>query len=64
MLVLRKIVIDLFMAEGPSAKLKKASVTEAAKLQLNRDITNVEFLKVSSSFLVMSVKEYHFLTLL
>ncbi|XP_015083435.1 DNA-directed RNA polymerase III subunit RPC5-like isoform X2 [Solanum pennellii] len=43
---LRKIVIDLFMAEGPSAKLKKASVTEAAKLQLNRDITNVEFLKV------------------
>ncbi|TMW95592.1 hypothetical protein EJD97_008612 [Solanum chilense] len=43
---LRKIVIDLFMAEGPSAKLKKASVTEAAKLQLNRDITNIEFLKV------------------
>ncbi|KAG5629363.1 hypothetical protein H5410_001080 [Solanum commersonii] len=43
---LRKVVIDLFMAEGPSAKLKKASVTEAAKLQLNRDITNVEFLKV------------------
>ncbi|KAH0724679.1 hypothetical protein KY290_003747 [Solanum tuberosum] len=43
---LRKVVIDLFMAEGPSAKLKKASVTEAAKLQLNRDITNVEFLKL------------------
>ncbi|WMV07531.1 hypothetical protein MTR67_000916 [Solanum verrucosum] len=41
-----KVVIDLFMAEGPSAKQKKASVTEAAKLQLNRDITNVDFLKV------------------
>lgn len=52
------------MAEGPSAKLKKASVTEAAKLQLNRDITNVEFLKVSSSFLVMRVEEYLLLTLL
>ncbi|KAF3673720.1 putative DNA-directed RNA polymerase III subunit RPC5-like isoform X3 [Capsicum annuum] len=43
---LRKVVIDLFMAEGPSAKLKKPSVDEAAKSQLKRDITDVEFLKV------------------
>ncbi|XP_059275947.1 uncharacterized protein LOC132030361 isoform X1 [Lycium ferocissimum] len=43
---LRKVVIDLFMAEGPSAKLKKASIFEAAKLQLKRDITSVEFQKV------------------
>ncbi|MCD7463518.1 hypothetical protein HAX54_050776 [Datura stramonium] len=47
----RKVVIDLFMAEGPSAKLKKASIIEAAKLQLGRDITGVEFQKVNSSFL-------------
>lgn len=39
------------MAEGPSAKLKKASIVEAAKLQLNRDITDIEFKKVSSYFL-------------
>ncbi|XP_009608223.1 uncharacterized protein LOC107827193 [Nicotiana tabacum] len=43
---LRKVVIDLLMAEGPSAKLKKASIVEAAKLQLNRDITDIEFKKV------------------
>ncbi|KAK4346817.1 hypothetical protein RND71_033156 [Anisodus tanguticus] len=43
---LRKIVIDLFMAEGPSAKLKRASINEAAKLQLGRDVEPVEFQKV------------------
>ncbi|XP_055804364.1 uncharacterized protein LOC129873316 isoform X2 [Solanum dulcamara] len=43
---LRKVVIDLFMAEGLSAKLKKASIIEAAKLQLGRDVTSVEFQKV------------------
>ncbi|KAG5623528.1 hypothetical protein H5410_008746 [Solanum commersonii] len=43
---LRKVVIDLFMAEGSSAKLKKASIVEAAKLQLGRDVTTVEFQKV------------------
>lgn len=52
------------MAEGPSAKLKKPSVDEAAKSQLKRDITDVEFLKVSSSFLVMRIKEYLLLALL
>lgn len=43
---LRKVVIDLFMAEGSNAKLKKASIVEAAKLQLGRDVTTVEFQKV------------------
>ncbi|XP_059294801.1 uncharacterized protein LOC132047838 [Lycium ferocissimum] len=42
----RKVVIDLLMAEGPSAKLKKATIIEAAKLQLGRDINPVEFQKV------------------
>ncbi|XP_060191240.1 uncharacterized protein LOC132621106 isoform X2 [Lycium barbarum] len=41
----RKVVIDLLMAEGPSAKLKKATIIEAAKLQLGRDINPVEFQK-------------------
>ncbi|CAN4083245.1 unnamed protein product [Withania somnifera] len=43
---LRKVVIDLFMAGGLSAKLKKATITEAAKMRLGRDITSVEFQKV------------------
>ncbi|KAF3677642.1 putative DNA-directed RNA polymerase III subunit RPC5-like isoform X3 [Capsicum annuum] len=42
----RKVVIDLFMAKGPSAKLKKASILAAANLQLGRDVTIVEFQKV------------------
>ncbi|GFY86362.1 hypothetical protein Acr_05g0000010, partial [Actinidia rufa] len=42
---LRKIVIDLLIAEGPNAKLKKAAISEAAKLQLNRDITPNEYQK-------------------
>lgn len=36
------------MAEGSNAKLKKASIVEAAKLQLGRDVTTVEFQKVST----------------
>ncbi|THF94229.1 hypothetical protein TEA_024705 [Camellia sinensis var. sinensis] len=43
---LRKVVIDLLIAEGPNAKLKKASIVEAAKMQLNRDITPNEYQKV------------------
>lgn len=42
----RKVVIDLFIAEGPNAKLKKASMIEAAKLQLKRDINSLEYQKV------------------
>lgn len=42
----RKVVIDLFIAEGPNAKLKKASMIEAAKLQLKRDINSIEYQKV------------------
>ncbi|XAR73887.1 hypothetical protein NMG60_11008005 [Bertholletia excelsa] len=43
---LRKIVIDLLIAEGPNAKLKKAAIVEAAKIQLSRDITPIEYQKV------------------
>ncbi|CAN4127636.1 unnamed protein product [Withania somnifera] len=42
----RKVVIDLLIAGGPSAKLKQSSIIEAAKSQLKRDVTDVEFLKV------------------
>ncbi|XP_075501526.1 uncharacterized protein LOC142539740 [Primulina tabacum] len=42
----RKIVIDLFVAEGPNAKLKKAPIIEAAKMELKRDITTTEYNKV------------------
>ncbi|CAN4080040.1 unnamed protein product [Withania somnifera] len=44
--MLRKVVIDLFMVEGPIAKLKKASRTDAAKMQLGRVITSDGFQKV------------------
>ncbi|PSS30812.1 Transcription activator of gluconeogenesis [Actinidia chinensis var. chinensis] len=49
---LRKIVIDLLIAEGPNAKLKKAAISEAAKLQLNRDITPNEYQKVLNELCV------------
>ncbi|KZV19013.1 hypothetical protein F511_08441 [Dorcoceras hygrometricum] len=42
----RKVVINLFVAEGPNAKLKKASIIEAAKMELKRDIPSTEFYKV------------------
>ncbi|KAA8531839.1 hypothetical protein F0562_006443 [Nyssa sinensis] len=42
---LRKIVINPLIAEGPNAKLKKASVIEAARLQLKRDITPNDYQK-------------------
>ncbi|KAL2241365.1 UNVERIFIED_CONTAM: hypothetical protein Sindi_0777700 [Sesamum indicum] len=41
----RKIVIDLFLAEGPNAKLKKAPILEAAKMELKRDISPIEYQK-------------------
>ncbi|KAG8384040.1 hypothetical protein BUALT_Bualt04G0076700 [Buddleja alternifolia] len=42
----RKVVIDLFVAEGPNTKLKKAPIIEAAKMELKRDIPNMEYQKV------------------
>ncbi|XP_058006126.1 uncharacterized protein LOC110650134 isoform X2 [Hevea brasiliensis] len=47
---LRKVVIDLLLARGPDAKLKKAEVFEAARLALHRDVTNVEYTKVMTDF--------------
>ncbi|XP_024968054.1 DNA-directed RNA polymerase III subunit RPC5 isoform X2 [Cynara cardunculus var. scolymus] len=43
---LRNIVINLFLAEGPKGRLKKASIYAAASVKLNREITNVEYQKV------------------
>ncbi|KAD4888423.1 hypothetical protein R6Q59_034557 [Mikania micrantha] len=43
---LRNIVINLFLAEGPGGKLKKASIYAAANVQLNRDPTSIEYQKV------------------
>lgn len=42
-------MIDLLLARGPDAKLKKAEVFEAARLALQRDITNIEYTKVSDA---------------
>ncbi|GAA0165169.1 DNA-directed RNA polymerase [Lithospermum erythrorhizon] len=49
---LRKVVIDLLIGQGPDAKIKKASVAEAAKLQLGRDMSNEEFRKVITELCV------------
>ncbi|KAK9284327.1 hypothetical protein L1049_023498 [Liquidambar formosana] len=43
---LRKVVVDLLCAKGPNAKLKKADITEAARIALKRDITPNEYSKV------------------
>ncbi|KAK9058613.1 hypothetical protein SSX86_023455 [Deinandra increscens subsp. villosa] len=42
----KNIVIDLFLAQGPRGKLKKASISEAVKVRLKRDMTNIEYQKV------------------
>ncbi|KAL3630312.1 hypothetical protein CASFOL_023296 [Castilleja foliolosa] len=42
----RRVVIDLLIAQGPNAKLKKASIYEAAKVQLLREPTLAEYQKV------------------
>eukprot|EP00257_Ricinus_communis_P019446 XP_015578439.1 DNA-directed RNA polymerase III subunit RPC5 [Ricinus communis] len=47
---LRKVIIDLLLARGPNAKLKKAEVFEAARLAFKRDVTNIEYNKVMTDF--------------
>lgn len=43
----RKTVIDLLIVEGPNAKLKKATIIEAAKIALKREeIPMAEYNKV------------------
>ncbi|KAG5555539.1 hypothetical protein RHGRI_006248 [Rhododendron griersonianum] len=49
---LRKIVIDLLIAEGPNAKLKRAAIVEAAKMQLNQDISPNAYQKVLNELCV------------
>lgn len=44
----RKIVINLLLAGGPGAKLKKADIMAAARVGLKRDITTIEYGKVRS----------------
>ncbi|KAJ9548048.1 hypothetical protein OSB04_020591 [Centaurea solstitialis] len=43
---LRNIVVNLFLAQGPKGRLKKANIFAAAEAQLEREITNVEYQKV------------------
>ncbi|KAI7746580.1 hypothetical protein M8C21_005734 [Ambrosia artemisiifolia] len=43
---LRKTVLDLFLAEGPGGKLKKAKIYAAAEVKLKREITTIEYQKV------------------
>ncbi|KAG5556912.1 hypothetical protein RHGRI_007224 [Rhododendron griersonianum] len=49
---LRNIVIDLLIAEGPNAKLKRAAIVEAAKMQLNQDISPNAYQKVLNELCV------------
>lgn len=42
----RNVVIDLLIGQGPNAKLKKASIKEAAKQKLGREIKDADYLKV------------------
>ena len=44
----RKVVINLLRGGGPDVKLRRAEVSEAAKMALKRDITNTEYTKVTS----------------
>ncbi|XP_057773124.1 uncharacterized protein LOC130992489 [Salvia miltiorrhiza] len=46
---LRKLVIDLFLGEGPNAKLKKAQIAEAAK-QKHMDMSEAAYKKVLHEF--------------
>lgn len=38
--------IELLIAEGPNAKLKKAPIAKAAKMELKRDIPQIEYQNV------------------
>ncbi|XP_076882440.1 uncharacterized protein LOC143530919 [Bidens hawaiensis] len=49
---LRKIVINLFKAQGPGGKLKKANIFAAAEVALKRQITNAEYQKVLSEICI------------
>lgn len=49
---LRKVVINLLRGGGPDVKLRRAEVSEAAKMALKRDITNIEYTKVMSDICV------------
>lgn len=48
----RKVVIDLFCAKEPNAKLRKADIIEAAKIALNREVGNIEYQKVLTELCV------------
>lgn len=52
---LRTIVINLFCGKEPNAKLKKADIVEAAKIALQREISNSEYTQVVNE-LCISVK--------
>lgn len=43
---IRNVIIDLFLAQGPNARLKRAAIMEAAKMKLKKDIDQVGYDKV------------------
>lgn len=43
---LRKVVIGLFLARGPNANIKKSEVQAAARLELKKEPSNSEYIKV------------------
>lgn len=52
----RKTVIDLLIVEGPNAKLKKATIIEAAKIALKREeIPMAEYNKVIITLSVINL---------
>ncbi|GJW47049.1 DNA-directed RNA polymerase III subunit RPC5 [Tanacetum coccineum] len=49
---IRHVVINLFIAEGSGGKLKKASIFEAAKSVLKREITTAEYQKIMNEMCI------------
>ncbi|KAF8405189.1 hypothetical protein HHK36_010089 [Tetracentron sinense] len=50
----RKVVINLFCAKEPKAKLRKADIVEAAKIALKRNVPTNEYKKVLSELCVLN----------
>ncbi|XP_061342353.1 uncharacterized protein LOC133288573 [Gastrolobium bilobum] len=48
----RDVVIDMLRGSGPSAKLKKAEILEAARRKLSREVTSNEYTKVMNELCV------------
>lgn len=42
----REVILDLYRAEGPTAKLKRATILEAAKVKLENEVPPTDLKKV------------------